>query len=239
MKNHNTLWTLLLLGAALLLVAAPAHAQFVGDVFFADPSIAVPEGGTAVFEVQVFTGIQVLGAAHFDVVYDPAQLEVVSVDAGTTPELAPGHVSVTTPGRVAVVDLNGESLTRPFGTSSLARIEVRPLVSAGTRVPLSIQVRSLLRPDSVTPVSGGRGFSGEVVVVSALQSSTSSPLQVRGAAKAGDGDRSDLEQRALELRRPGLAVDLYELETKGNGFTAVRHRVVVPDPAAPSEAPAP
>ena len=40
--------SLVLGGVALLLTPALALAQFPGDVFFAQPSIAVPEGGTVV-----------------------------------------------------------------------------------------------------------------------------------------------------------------------------------------------
>ncbi|HEX2255012.1 MAG TPA: hypothetical protein VHQ65_17230, partial [Thermoanaerobaculia bacterium] len=171
MNRPNTLRLLragLLAGAVLLLMPSFAEAQFRGDMFFAQPSQAVAEDGTATFEVLLFAGADVVGATHFDVVFDPVLAEIVGVEAGTTEQLAPGHVAVTSPGRAAVVDLNATSLTQPIGTASLARITLRPLAPAGTRVPLSIQVRSVLRQDSGAVAS--RGFSGEMVVVSALES---------------------------------------------------------------------
>ena len=237
MIRHRKIFLVALLaGAAALLAPSTARAQFVGDVFFAQPSQAVPEGGTAVFEVLLFSGAQVVGATHFDVVFDPALAEVVGVEAGTTEQLAPGHVAVTSPGRAAVVDLNSQSLTRPIGTSSLARIEVRPLAPAGTRVPLAIQVRSLLRHDSTA--FSGRGFGGEILVVSPPKGGgqSAAAATAAGAAEPVDPERA---ARAWEVRRPGQAVDLYELRSRGGEVSAVPRRVVVPDPAAPSEAPPP
>lgn len=229
MKIQNLVRGALWSGAVLLLAPAVALAQFPGDVFFARPSVAVPEGGTASMEVLLFSGATPVGAAHFEVLFDPAQAEIAGVEAGDTEQLAPGHVSVTSPGRASVVDLNGQSLTQPIGTSSLARIELRPLGAAGSRVPISIQVRSLLRTDSL-PLSG-RGFAGEILVVSPAQAQAAA-----GTAVAGDPDPAELEARAHEFRRPGQTVDLLEFAADGGRVTAVRHRVIAPDPAAPSEA---
>lgn len=220
-------------GTALLLVPTTVRAQFRGDVFFANPSVAVPEGGTGVLEVLVFSGADVVGATHIDVVFDPASAEVVAIDPGTTPQLAGGLAFVTSAGRAALVDLNGSSLVQPFGTVSLARVHVRPLVAAGNRVLLSLQVRSLLRQDS-TPFPSARGFSGEILVVS-----TASPATAAASVPSRTDLDDDAVQRALAFRRPGLAVDLLDFETRGGNVSAVLQRVVVPDPAAPSETPVP
>src|SRR3954469_2331291 len=97
----------LLVGVALLLAPTIVRAQFQGDVFFAQPSVAIPEGGTAVLEVQMFSGSDVVGATQVDFIFDPAQAKVVKVEPGTTPQLANGLATVTSGNRVALVDLNG------------------------------------------------------------------------------------------------------------------------------------
>ncbi|MBW8879239.1 MAG: hypothetical protein JF614_30230 [Acidobacteria bacterium] len=223
----------LLVGVALLLAPTIVRAQFQGDVFFAQPSVAIPEGGTAVLEVQMFSGSDVVGATQVDFIFDPAQAKVVKVEPGTTPQLANGLATVTSGNRVALVDLNGSSLEQPFGTVSLARIHVQPLLPAGNRIPLNLQVHSLLRQDS-TPFANAQGFAGEILVVSAGSRTTSA-----GLAASGTGPNTNAVQRALAFRRPGIAVDLLDFETGGSKVSSVAHRVIVADPAAVSEKPHP
>lgn len=223
----------LLAGAALLLLLpVSARAQFRGDVFFANPSVSVPAGGVAVLEVQMFSGADIVGATHIDVIFDSTKAEVVAVESGVTAELADGLVSAISPGRAGIVTLNGKSLLQPLGTVSLAKVHVKPLVAAGNRVALSIQVRSLLRQDN-TPFPNSQGFSGEILVASAAGS----------ALKSGPGASSFIQadgnvaERAWSFRRPGLAVDLLNFDF-WDGMTWTRpRRVVVPDAAAPAETP--
>ncbi|HEX3552751.1 MAG TPA: hypothetical protein VIA62_05940 [Thermoanaerobaculia bacterium] len=223
----------LLVGAALLLAPAIVHAQFQGDVFFAKPSVAIPEGGTAVLEVQMFSGSDVVGATQVDFIFDPTQAKVVKVEPGTTPQLANGLATVTAGNRVALVDLNGSSLEQPFGTVSLALIHVQPLLPAGSRIPLNLQVHSLLRQDS-TPFPNSQGFSGEILVVSAGSQTTSAKRAASGTEPSGTA-----VQRALAFRRPGAAVDLLDFATGGSKVSTVTQRVIVADPAAVSERPHP
>lgn len=238
MKSYTTRRTLLLLGIVSALVAPAAQAQFPGDVFFAEPSVAAPQGGTATLEVLLFSGTQAVGATHFEVLFDADDAEVVAVEAGSTEELAPGQVSVTKAGRISVVSLNGSSLTRPFGTASLARLRIRPLVPPGSRVSLDLEVRSLLKADS-TPFPESEGFAGEILVVSAVRGNRTS-LPGVGASDAvdpGEAGLGDQRRRARAFRRPGQAVELLELRTLGGETSVVPHRMVVPDPTAPSETP--
>lgn len=208
-----------------------AHAQYAGDMFFATPSVAVAAGGTATMEADLFSGAVPLGAAQFDLLYDPSQVEVVSVDAGSTQEIADGVASApVSPGRTGIVALNGVSLDHPFGTESLARITLRPLVPAGSYVLLQLAPRSLLRTNS-TPFAAGRGFYGELVVVSAGPTAAKSQ-----APLTGDQVDPDHQSRALRLRRPGTLVNLVDMEQKGGKVVPVETPVVVPDPAAASEA---
>jgi hypothetical protein len=227
----------LLVGAALLLVLVPAsaRAQFRGDVFFANPSVSVPAGGVAVLEVQMFSGADVVGATHIDVVFDSTRAEVVSVEPGNTSELADGVASAVSPGRAGIVTLNGKSLIQPLGTVSLVKVHVKPLVAAGNRVTLNIQVRSLLRQDN-TPFPSSRGFSGEVLVVSAANSSA---LRTGSDAPSSVQPDEDAAERARAFRRPGLAVDLLNFEFRGGGISAKARRVVIPDSEAPAESKTP
>jgi len=222
----------LLAGAVILLMPLSARAQFRGDVFFASPSVSVPAGGVAVLEVQMFSGSDVVGATHIDIIFDATRAEVVAVEPGTSSELVAGLASAISPGRAGIVTLNGKSLLQPFGTVSLANVRVKPLVAAGDRVTLSIQVRSLLRQNT-TPFPSSRGFSGEILVVSAATSlnliSRSSASSIRAGADAAG--------RARAFRRPGLAVDLLEFETRGSKISVKTRQVVVPDSEAPTETP--
>ncbi len=106
-----------------LIFTGAAQAQFPGDVFFQNPSIAIQEGGTGQIEVVTFAGTDVLGAAQFDIVFDPSALEVVGVTPGSAEELERTMVSKVSNGKVSVIILNDRSLTKPFGTVSLARID--------------------------------------------------------------------------------------------------------------------
>lgn len=221
----------LLVGATLLLLPVSAQAQFRGDVFFASPSVSVPAGGVAVLEVQMFSGADIVGATHIDVVFDSTQAEVVAVEPGTTSELVDGLASAISPGRAGIVTLNGKSLLQPLGTVSLAKLHVKPLVTAGNRVTLNIQVRSLLRQDT-TPFPSSQGFSGEILVVSAATNST---LSSGSGASSSIQAEEDATRRARAFRRPGLAVDLLNFEFRGGNISVKARQVVVPDSKAPTE----
>jgi hypothetical protein len=228
----NRMRNAILVAVALLAVPAGASAQFQGDVFFAQPSVSAPAGGTATLEVLLFSGADVVGATHVDIVFDPAQAEIVAVQPGTTEQLADGVVSVASSGRISIVDLNGASLAQPFGTVSLAKVQVRPRVPVGSTVTLNLQVDSLLRQDT-TPFPAAQGFSGEILVVSANSKAASPGNPVHSTPDPNSA------RRALAFRRPGQAVDLLDFATEGGGTSVVPHRWVVPDPAATRERPTP
>jgi len=220
----------ILLTLFLLLMPLSARAQFRGDVFFANPSVSVPAGGVAVLEVQVFSGSDVVGATHIDIIFDPTRAEIVAVEPGTTSELVDGVASANLPGRLGIVTLNGKSLLKPFGTVSLAKVRVKPLVAAGERVNLSIQVRSLLRQNN-TVFPSSQGFAGEILVVSA----SNSPNQISAGSASSARDGDDAAGRARAFRRPGLAVNLLEFEINAGAISTKPRQVVVPDSQAPAE----
>lgn len=222
-----------LITVALLAVPVIARAQFQGDVFFAQPSVSAPEGGTATLEVLLFSGADVVGATHVGVVFDPAQVEIVAVQPGTTDQLAKGVVSAYSNGRLAIVDLNGASLAEPFGTVSLAKLQFRPRVPAGSTVTLNLEVSTLLRRDA-TPFPRTQGFSGEILVVSA-----DSKVAVLGNPALSSNPDAGSTRRALLFRRPGLAVDLLDFAVREGKISAVPHRWVLPDPTVSRERPIP
>ena len=229
MKKYRYIF---LAGVMLLLIPLSARAQFQGDVFFAQPSVSVPAGGIAVLEIQMFSGADVVGATHVDIIFDSTRAEVVAVEPGTTSELVDGVASAVSPGRTGIVTLNGKSLLQPIGTVSLAKVHVKPLVAAGNRVTLSIQVRSLLRQNT-TPFPSFRGFSGEILVVS---SATNPNLTSTSGAQSIQVEK-DAAERARAFRRPGIAVDLLDFEIRGGEISAKARQVVVPDSNAPTETP--
>ena len=220
----------ILLTVVLLLMPLSARAQFRGDVFFANPSLSVPTGGVAVLEVQMFSGSDVVGATHIDIIFDSSRAEIVAVEPGTTSELVDGIASAKSPGRLVIVTLNGKSLLQPFGTVSLAKVRVKPLVAAGQRVTLSIQVHSLLRQNN-TALPSSQGFAGEILVVSAANS----PNQISASSASSARDGEDAAGRARAFRRPGLAVDLLEFEIQAGTISTKARQVVVPDSQAPTE----
>ena len=139
-----------------------------------------------------------------------------------------GVASANSPGRIGIVTLNGKSLLQPFGTVSLAKVRVKPLVAAGERVTLSIQVRSLLRQNN-TAFPSSQGFGGEILVVSA----PNSPNQI--SASSVSSAQEDPVGRARAFRRPGLAVDVLEFEIQAGTISTKARQVVVLDSQAPAE----
>ena len=206
-KLASVLGVILTLG-----LTAPVQAQFAGDLFFADPSVAIPADGEGTLEVQVFAGAETFGAAQFELLYDPARLEVVSVRPGDAPELREVFSVRRDDGRVAIIVANSGSLDVPFGTASLARIDVRPLAPAGSVIPIQTRVQGVLRQDTI-PFSSPAGLGGEVVVSAA----GAAPL---GTASARQDDApsvvaepgSALHERVTRLRRDGATVTLVTLD---------------------------
>lgn len=102
-------------GAALLLAPLAARAQFRGDVFFATPSASAPAGGVAMLQVQLFSGADVDGATHLDILFGSTRAQVVAVEPGTTAELVDGVASATSSGRAGIVPPAGLQRRSPAG----------------------------------------------------------------------------------------------------------------------------
>lgn len=224
------MWKQVCVGLLASVVASAACAQFAGDVYFAQPSVAIPEGGAADMEVMTFSGSEPVGAVHVELLYDSAELEIVEVEAGSATEFQDGFVyDAVEPGRTAFVGLNSASLTDPFGTVSLARIEVRPIAAAGSRVPLTLSVRQFLGTDS--QALPAQGFDGEVVVTSPLSGATSAAVAaspLRATAALRPPTEPSLDRRASSMARPGQTVEIMRLEQSPQGVGATGVPVTVP-----------
>ncbi|MGB0514203.1 MAG: cohesin domain-containing protein [Wenzhouxiangellaceae bacterium] len=205
-----------ILGVTLALgLAAPVQAQFAGDLFFAEPSVAIPADGQGTLEVQVFAGAETFGAAQFELLFDPTRLEVVSVRPGDAPELQEVFSVRRENGRVAIIVANSGSLDVPFGTASLARVDVRPLAPAGSVIPIQTRVQGVLRQDTIPFASPG-GLGGEVVVsaAGATPLGTASTRQADVSTVTAEPG-SALHDRVTRLRPDGATVTLMTLDNAG------------------------
>jgi len=212
-KLKNEIGALFLL--TLLLSGQPAHAQFAGDVFFAEPSIAIGQGGQGQIEVLAFMGSSTFGATQVNLNYNPAELSIVSVQPGLSSEVQNGFTFRNENGVLSLIALNSQSTTEPIGTVSLARIEVTPLVPAGSRIFVSSNVDTMLRQDS-SAYSFPRGFGMEIVVTSGtakVANSSNKPVTLDKAEVS-----QDVYQRALELRSEGAKVKMMLLNKNGDAI---------------------
>lgn len=213
------------------LIASVARAQFVGDFFFATPSVPVVEGQSVALEIRAFVGADAFGAAMFDLQVDPNLAAIDRIELlGTlqSPDtLATGVVA----GSKRIVVMNGRSLNSPIGTVSLARIVVRPLTAAGTTVGLAIGNPVLLRASS-TNFATTRGFAAQISVVSAGS-------LLRAADPVGGDELSLFDWSAAGLPRlapVGVEVLVHRSVLVRGAFVDVVRRVRIIDPQKTSEA---
>ncbi|MEM8994549.1 MAG: hypothetical protein AAGF23_07130 [Acidobacteriota bacterium] len=212
-RGHSFPSAVVALFAFATLAAAPgARAQFLGDVFFANPSVAVAPGQTAELEVVLFAGAEPVGATHIEVEFDAARARVVAVEPGQA-EMERAFSSDVIPGRLSFVALNTVSLEQPIGTVLLARLQIRPNGGTGSRVPLAITVRDILGQDLAT--IPGRGFAGEIVVGNAQTTQPPAP----SAVPIPD------DPTAAAFGRPGAVLERFVVAGDG---ALERRRVRVP-----------
>lgn len=227
MHKRMAIVAAVLSNVALLLTGAEADAQFPGDVYFENPSIAVPQGGKGTLRVVAFVGAEPLGAAHVDLAYDPAKLTIAGSmgDPGFTFEAS------DEPGDLGLLALNNRALASPIGTVLISEVEVQPLGAPGDRIPLSLSVRRLLRTNNV-PFNAVSGLDGEVVIVPSVATAAAEHErepggQLAAASRASIAEvtpDSQLGKRAARLRRPGGVVMLQNAD-------GTKTAVTVRDPA--------
>jgi len=192
-------------------------------VFFSEPSVAVAVDGVADLEIVLFAGDAPAGAISVQITFDPGDLAIDAISPGGSEELSNVFGEVRSAGRAAFVTANDESLDRPIGTVSLAHLQVRPLASVGSIVPLQLEVRSLLSQDGT--VIQGMGFSGEIVVTSTAGFSDLS------LSKRMTEDRG-LISRARSFRRPGEPVKIFQVERDGTHYRVAPVSVTVTEPSS-------
>lgn len=194
--------------AALLFAAVGARAQFAGDLFFVTPSIAVPQGGTGALELALFSGDRVFGATRAQVRFDPAKLQLLSVEPATNASLKTTIRWKVSGGLIELLALNAESLSAPIGSVKLARLQFRVLGGVGERTALTTSVSGAIDAQRAT-LRTGTGLGGEITVSATAERAT--PMAHQDAALIA----SDLERRALAVRPPGHAVTLQIVDAAG------------------------
>lgn len=211
MRSHS--FTTLLLAAGLSVLAAPAVAQYAGDLFFPVPSVQVPGGQTTQVEIQLFAGQSVFGATQFEFTYDPSQLEVEKVEAGSSKVIQNSFSYKQQPGKVSFVVLNGKSDKAPIGTVSLARLTLKPLASSGTVIDANLHVDHSLKQDE-SDFDSANGYGLELVVTNGT--TTTSRYSTNNARAHAIADNSPaLQRRAQRLRPDGSRVNLIVIGADG------------------------
>lgn len=184
-------------------LAVSARAQFPGDVYFQSPSQVVPFGQTATIAVDLFAGAEVFGALSLDIEFDPAQVEVQSVSAGTTSEVSDGMRSRLTAGKLRIAVVNGKSLTSPIGTVNLASVVVRVIAAPGSQFRIRLSNVTWLNASVETRTT--RTFDATVTV-------TDASLLVGAVHPDSNQERvSSLEALAATMAPEGVEVLLYEV----------------------------
>lgn len=222
-----------LLMGILAAASGAANAQFAGDVFFPSPSVAVAEGETTRVDLHAFTGADVLGGVHIQLIYDPAQMTIEAIEAPLANDAGLIVTSQLSPGRAAFIALNGQSVEQPIGTAPLASIVVKPLVQAGNYVNLTTEVQKFLRADR-SSYANPQGFGLELAVTAASAAGKSATSAVMRSPRLGNEliAQGSLRERAAALARPGAELKLQVLDAAER---AQEVAVKTADPDAPAE----
>ena len=196
---------------ASLVTAASANAQFPGDALIEPQSIAIPQDGTGVVSLSLFSGGETLGAAQVVFAYDPDEVEVVSVKPPANPVLAEGFAFDLAPGRLSVVASNGRSETGFAGSQALARVTLRPVLNQGGRILLSSDTEDALTINGEDYQSDS-GLLAEIIVTA--PGSSAAPAQneqIDAPSRTVTVSSGPLYERARELAPNGGPVALLVL----------------------------
>lgn len=212
-------------------VTRSAMAQFAGDVFFAEPSVAAASGASVTLEIQVFTGATVAAGFHFDVEYNPDELTIEKIEPGSADEFQNVLSSFRSTGKLTIVTLNDQSLTEPFGTVSIAKVTVKVKAAAGATVLLDIKAKAFVNENSETMTTNG--FSASIAVTSSA--SPGSKAKISDAPLRQD-DSPAAKRLASKLRgRSHTKVKLWVVRRVGSEYIAEAVEVKTMDPNAPSD----
>ena len=209
-------------------MSGAAHAQFVGDAFFVEPSVTAVPGQEGTLQLAVFAGTQAVGAAHATVTYDPDALEIVDIEPVAAGRITPA-VQWRKDGNVLhVVMVNGMSLTQPIGTVPLGTIRFKALGAAKETTALMAKATEILMPDATAIPPGKDSYKGEVSFVEAA----TAPVAPRVAARAAAVASPDLVERARAMRPPGGTVTLQVVDGSGRAQPV---QVRIPPSTTPRE----
>jgi hypothetical protein len=214
MFDHRSAIMVVVILLGLAVLAHTVSAQFAGDLFFQEPSIAVAQNHTGRLTLQAFAGSDPLGAVHVELTYDSHALDIVDVIPGADFQAAGSTVSKVAPGQVVVVLANMVALDRPIGTIDLITIEARAMAPPGTIIPIEVARRGYLHTDGSANTTG-QPFGAEIVVGTPTPHGSRARLRAseidtqEGTAPAPVGDVYD---RAARLRPPGATVTLYTFD---------------------------
>lgn len=212
---------------ALVLSLTEARAQFVGDLFYEDSSVAVAAGETATLDLNFFSGATAFGAAEVELSWNPSELELldVSLPANVAATLTQVTETDAAAGTLKLAVINLSNINDPIGTVIMARLTVKPLVGTGLVTLTASQAAALTTARTAYARNGGA--VAELVV----QAASAQP-----AARSGGGELpriadpdAALAARAARIGQPGGWV---EMVVEGLGIALVR---VPADGTAPSD----
>lgn len=201
-----------------------AMAQFVGDVFFSNPSVLAPETGQVELELSTFAGNKPFGAMRAEIAFDSTKIQVVDVSSGAAGPLVRWESG---PDTVKILAINGASLTGPIGTVVLARIKMKVLAQAGTQISITSLPVEGFYTDSAA-IRKGIGYSAQISVGAAAATPLSHD---RRSSTVVAESGSTVEKVARSLRPAGHELHMYVPRGAGtfsgvNVKTAVDHGAV-------------
>lgn len=207
-------------------MSGAAHAQFVGDAFFVEPSVTAAPGGEGAVQVALFAGTQAVGAAQVTVTYDPKALEVLGVDP-----VEAGRITTAMQWRkegnvLHIVMVNGASLSQPIGTVPLGKIRFKALGAVGETTELWAKAIEILKPNAEAIPPGLEALKGDVTVAA------STTTTARIAARSMPSTEPSLVKRALGMRPAGGTVTLQVVDGAGQAQPV---QVQIPPAAARRE----
>jgi len=191
-----------------------SFAQFAGDVFFQDPSVAASTGGEVSLSLQTFAGADAFGAAQLGVSWPQADLTLISVTPNQIFTDNGGFVVENSGGFSSFVLGNAESLDSPIGTVDLVTVVFRVDAAAGTVIPVDVELTDYLFTDGTQ--NFGRALGAEIVSTAGLTESVSandeSILNGSEGLVVSIQEGDPLFDRAARLRQPGSELNLIVVE---------------------------
>ena len=131
--------------ALLFLLFAVAQCVNAADVFISSPAINPDPGQQFEVEITVDTGADVLGNYFFNFIYDPAVINIVTINGGSTAEFSTPPTTDTSTFAAGVTPFAAShgNMISPVGLTSVARITFQTVGLPGDASPLNIAIVTL------------------------------------------------------------------------------------------------